>query len=629
MAKVFFKSLMMVAFLVSQPFAIKYPPFALGSFVLEPKEGKTLEVKNLVSQFGLKIKDISPSLRSKVVYFPVEIDTCELRRAQEARDYERLWELYWAEADRVLTYVAEFRSSGLVKYAEPNYLLYATYTPNDQYFVDDGNYRPDGGPDQFGCFIMRCQEGWDITRGSPYVKIAILDSGVDIDHPDLFENIWVNPGEDIDRDGIPYDLDDLNGVDDDGNGYIDDLNGYDFVGGQKGLMVGDLPVTSEDWNPDVHYYGDDGWGVPDPSVGDGLDMFGTPGGFLFPADMGVGHGTHTAGIAGAVMDNNLYFAGAGGHCKIMVIRAITPEGTGNESDIASGIAYAADNGANVLSLSLGDLGFGASPPQALVEAIEYAYRRGVTIVAAAGNNGNRGISFPASSPYTLAVGSCNSRRQRSSFSQYGSGLDVLAPGGEANLTSGVYSEVIWSTWVASIAEARDSGLVAGEHYIKGEAGTSMACPYVSGLAGLILSLNPTLPPDSVYNIIRRTAQDIPPSGWDEQTGYGIVDFGEALRRVGVVETAGKPSVVTLGLPYPNPANASLHIPITLNKPMEVTLEVYNILGQRIKRLLQCNLDAGKYDFVWDTGELIESSGMYFIRLGTPYGDKMNACVIIK
>ncbi|NCC46055.1 MAG: M24 family metallopeptidase, partial [Bacteroidia bacterium] len=164
--------------------------------------------------------------------------------------------------------------------------------------------------------------------------------------PDLINNIWVNPGEDLNGNGLVYDLADLDGIDNDGNGYVDDLFGYDFSGGNVGNSETDV-VEESDWNPDIHA-GDDGWGEPDPSVGDGESSM-----MLMPADAGVYHGTHCAGIVAATIDNGYAFAGAAGNCKILPVRIGYADGGMYGSDIIEGVVYAVAAGAHTLFLPHG------------------------------------------------------------------------------------------------------------------------------------------------------------------------------------------------------------------------------------------------------------------------------------
>jgi len=244
---------------------------------------------------------------------------------------------------------------------------------------------------QWGLFHIGIETAWGMSHGSAGIVIAVIDSGVDFDHPDIHhistgptdpevDKIWTNPGEVV------------NGADDDGNGYIDDIHGWDFCGTDIG--VGDAATNdyseeeataanagtpeepgqpgedSDDNNPDVFQGGgqwiwDDELGIPvaweggDPSVGDWEDNNGDSG-----FDLGVSHGTLVATVAAAVTDNicpdiGAWFDGPGGFsgvgydCTIMPLRMMNAEGVGYAIDGYDAIMYAAENGADILNISWG------------------------------------------------------------------------------------------------------------------------------------------------------------------------------------------------------------------------------------------------------------------------------------
>jgi subtilisin family serine protease len=394
--------------------------------------------------------------------------------------------------------------------------------------------------DQWGLFKVEAERGWLVQRGSPGVVIAILDSGVDLDHDDLWGKLWTNPHE------IPN-----NGIDDDGNGLVDDVHGADFVGSNVGGLSDD--PASQDVNPDISAGGT--WEldptatfgirfVGDPAAGDGDDN-----NFDGLIDIGVTHGTLVAGIAGAMTDNAEGMAGACWHCKLMPVRLINAEGWAFGSDAASAIYYAASMGAHVINMSWGIDLAGAGPAdleaiQVIADAIDFAASRGVIMVAAAGNSGTASLHFPANLKSTIAVGSSDWLDRRSVFSSYaapaeipdngldddGNGwvddvLEVVAPG-----------ELIWSTAVLSAYDVLLyellglPGLEPGTDTYGAADGTSFATPLVSGYVGLLLSQNPgaTLTLGQVRQILRSNARDIlDPEGvgaslvgYDAYSGFG-------------------------------------------------------------------------------------------------------------
>ncbi|WCK53382.1 S8 family peptidase [Aneurinibacillus sp. Ricciae_BoGa-3] len=213
-----------------------------------------------------------------------------------------------------------------------------------------------------------------------------------------------------------------------------------------------------------------------------------------------GHGTHVAGIIGALANNNQGIAGISWNSKIMPVKGIGADGSGSSLDIAKGIVWAADHGASVINMSIGNY----HPSSALHEAIRYAYGKDVVLVAASGNDNTSQPSYPAAYPEVLSVGAADSAGKRATFSNYGAYLDIVAPGVE-----------IPSTYVGSQYAALS--------------GTSMACPHVAGAAALIRSVNPTLTNSEVMNILRTSADDYGSPGWDHYFGYGLMNVSRALQ----------------------------------------------------------------------------------------------------
>jgi subtilisin family serine protease len=434
--------------------------------------------------------------------------------------------------------------------ADPIVTINDQIPPNDPYYVDD----PDPGSDcdiiedpncqaedlvdQWGLFKVAAEPAWTTSTGSSDVVIAIVDSGVDFDHDDLWENIWTSPGEIAG-----------NGIDDDNNGYVDDNHGWDFSGANVGSPSDD--PASEDNNPDISPGGEwvyDFTALPlgyrfdgDPAVGDGIDnnleyyfLYG-----FFTMDIGVFHGTTVAGVVGAMTDNinsvsGQYegFAGTCWHCKLMPLRIINAEGEAFGSDAAEAIRYAADNGAHIINASWGIAPGSATTEELAIleEAIQYAVSKGVIVVAAAGNSGVAGLHFPASMPETIAVGSSNWLDERSDFSSYaGPGnqeiLDVVAPG-EAIWNAGVmsaYDAWVMNDWLLFPEFDWEPWHPGDDSYI-GADGTSFAAPLVSGYLGLILSRNPCATREQLRDILRNNAVDIGTPGYDDYTGFGRVEM---------------------------------------------------------------------------------------------------------
>jgi subtilisin family serine protease len=276
------------------------------------------------------------------------------------------------------------------------------------------------GGNNWGLDGVNAPEAWAQGYTGQGVVVAVVDSGVDYNHSDLSGNIWVNSGEIAD-----------NGVDDDGNGFIDDVRGWDFFDGDNDPMDSDV------------------------------------------------HGTHIAGTI-AAENNGFGVTGVAYNATIMPVRVIDSEG-GTISDIAAGIRYAADNGADVINLSLG----GYFPSTEREEAIRYASDRGVVVVMAAGNEGASQPVYPAryATDWGIAVGAVDSNKTLANFSNRAGAtpLDyVVAPGVD-----------ILSTTPGNSYQSFD--------------GTSMATPHVAGVAALILSANPNLTPAEVESLLTQTA----------------------------------------------------------------------------------------------------------------------------
>lgn len=304
--------------------------------------------------------------------------------------------------------IVEIDSLPGVVYVEPNYRTRLLETiPNDP-----------GWSNQYGMDNIRAPGGWELATGSVAVTIAVLDTGVDLSHPDLSAKI---------------------------------TSGFDFV--------------ENDTNPQ-----DDN-----------------------------GHGTHVAGIAAATTNNSIGVAGTSWGAQVMPIKIMNRDGNGSYSDLAAGVIWAADHGADVINMSLG----GGSPSALLEDAVNYAYARGVVQVAAAGNTGSGNILYPARYTHVIAVGATDANNNRASFSNYGAELDLVAPG-------------------VSIYSTRLGGSYGYRN------GTSMSTPYVSGLAAILIGLSRPYSPDLIAYEMQSTALDRGATGWDSFYGHGLIQMDAAL-----------------------------------------------------------------------------------------------------
>lgn len=213
---------------------------------------------------------------------------------------------------------------------------------------------------------------------------------------------------------------------------------------------------------------------------------------------GHGHGTHVTGVIAAMVDNGYGIAGIAPQVTIIPVKVLSDEGSGTASGVAQGIRYAADAGARVISLSLG-----GDRTEVIEEALRYARGKGALLVAAAGNDGEDELSHPASSEHAMAITATDEEDDLASFSNYGEGVDLAAPG------------------VDVVSTFKDGWTCTGS-------GTSMATPHVSGVAALVLSLLPELSVDELREHLHRTAVDLGAPGWDPFFGYGLVSAKGAV-----------------------------------------------------------------------------------------------------
>ncbi|HVO74611.1 MAG TPA: S8 family serine peptidase, partial [Ignavibacteriaceae bacterium] len=305
---------------------------------------------------------------------------------------------------------------------------------------------------------IHAAEAWDISKGDTNVIISIVDTGIDWDHPDLAANIWINRKE------IPN-----NGRDDDNNGYVDDYRGWDFGG-----------LT----------------GTPDNN----------------PMEDSAYHGTHVAGIASAVTDNSIGIASIGFRCRLMAVKTTRDDlrGSDNTPLIAygfEGIQYAAENGAKIINCSWGGEAFS----QLGQDVVNFAISKGALVVAAAGNESSSNLFYPASYSGVLAVASTENDDRKSFFSNYGSWIDVTAPGSS-----------IYSTWMNDTYA-----------YLSG---TSMSSPLAAGLAGLVAARFPGYSPLQIAEQIRVTSDNIYALNplYDFQLGNGRINAFNALNNLNTI-----------------------------------------------------------------------------------------------
>lgn len=231
---------------------------------------------------------------------------------------------------------------------------------------------------------------------------------------------------------------------------------------------------------------------------------------------GHGHGTHVAGTVASALENAVSIAGVAPETCFFAVKVLGDGGSGSSEGVAAGILHAVDQGARVINLSLG---CDCDAEQVIEDALRYAEQRDVVVVAAAGNDGVERLHYPASSPRTIAVAALNQDLDLASFSSYGPGLDLAAPG------------------VDIVSVFRDGESCTGS-------GTSMAAPHVSGVAALMRSANPELDRNAVQEILQEEAIDLGPAGYDRKFGAGMVDAFSAS----LAASAAGPSLTSDAFP---------------------------------------------------------------------------------
>jgi subtilisin family serine protease len=267
-------------------------------------------------------------------------------------------------ADERARILQQLRTDPDVEFAEPQHTFTTKQIPNDPFLSSSGSWGQPY-PDLWGLIAIGAPSAWDTALGDGVI-VAVVDTGIDYNHPDIAANVWTNPGEIAG-----------NGIDDDGNGFIDDTIGWDF------------------------FFGDND-----------------------PIDRN-GHGTHVAGTIAAVGNNGIGVIGVAWHAQVMAVKGLDDNGNGFDSTLAPAIMYAASNGADIINASWG----GEGSSQTIEEAIQFASGLGVVFVAAAGNSSEDAMNFfPANSPEAITVASEDPFGNFSSFSNFGAKIDATAPG---------------------------------------------------------------------------------------------------------------------------------------------------------------------------------------------------------
>src|SRR5262245_17011676 len=257
-----------------------------------------------------------------------------------------------------------------------------------------------------------------------------------------------------------------------------------------------------------------------------------------------GHGTHVAGTIAQDTNNNVATAGIAYQASIMPLKVLDYTGSGSSDDLNEALYYAVNNGARVINMSLGFQDTGSpngsgevcTEITGLTAALQYAYDHGVVVVAAAGNDGGNIVNCPAAYPTVIAVGATRYDGQRTFYSNGGSALDIVAPGGDPNVDQNGDG---YGDGILQVTYCNDPDTMALYWEVLGwnlytefcsvfYAGTSMATPHVTGAVASILSEEPNATPDQVRTYLQSTARDYGTPGWDASYGYGLLDASAAV-----------------------------------------------------------------------------------------------------
>ncbi|OGL50820.1 MAG: hypothetical protein A3C43_12580 [Candidatus Schekmanbacteria bacterium RIFCSPHIGHO2_02_FULL_38_11] len=439
--------------------------FVPGEVVVKFKNGKTPSASKKVLQFNLKKK--GESYNGPLLFEISELK--EFKKSLSEKGSLAKKKAVDSLKAQTLRVIEKLNQDPDVLYAEPNYIYYPAKTPNDTYYKYQWHYP-----------LINLPETWDITTGNSSVTVAVIDTGVLLNHPDLKTRLT--------SDGYDFISDAGNALDEDGI----DSNADD---------PGDDPAK-------VH------------------SSF---------------HGSHVAGTIGALTDNSTGVAGVDWNCKIMPIRVLGKEG-GTNFDITQAILYAArlenssknfpSKKADVINMSLGGPGSAQSQQDAITKAIN----AGVTIVAASGNSNKDSQSepfYPASYDGVISVGAVDLNAEKAPYSNYGTRIDILAPGGD---TSSDKNGDGYQDGVLSTLKSEESNEFNYVFY----QGTSMASPHVAGIIALIQGARvskelPLLSPSEIKNILINTSSGVSSSTKAKFPNAGLINPKNAV--LSAIETS--------------------------------------------------------------------------------------------
>lgn len=420
---------------------------------------------------------------------------------------QNIYRIQFSDWSKINEFVRSLNQLNIVDFAEKSQILELFSTPNDAH-MDSIWYLTN----------IQAYQAWDLAVGNSQVKVAIVDDASRITHPDLAANVWHNPLEIAD-----------NSIDDDGNGFVDDVNGWDAADSDN-----------------------------DPTPPTDLGFFG---------EMGFTHGTHCAGLAAGVTNNGVGIASVSHNVSYIPIKTVTDDAfipLGIETP-AEGVDYAIAAGADIISMSFG--GEDMSAFGTLQTLIDAAWNAGIICVAAAGNNGDgsggmfggttNAINYPAGLPNVLAVAASDENDAKTSFSQYGTWIDIMSPG------KNMYSTLAHS-----------------DPYGKQD-GTSMACPLTAGALALMKSYHPEATSAQLIQCLLDGADNVDAVNYAfvDSIGAGRLNIYQSLvcldQTLGVNTNISNTSGFSV---YPNPTQGDISIQ---SSKSFTAINVFDLSGRKV------------------------------------------------
>jgi len=463
----------------------------------------------------------------------------ELSEPSLIKEISKIYIITISDKEMLFHAISAFNQDNNIDHAELFTLPKLMYEPNDPHLYE-----------QWYLYHTQVTDAWDIIRGDTtrHSIIAIVDTGIDWDHPEIQPNIWVNEPEDLNGNGI-LDDGDINGIDDDNNGYIDDVIGWDH-------------------------------GDSDNDPQEGVII----------------HGTPVASCASAATDNGMGIAAPGFSARIMGLKGVSNQGT--PIGFWQSIIYAADNGAHIINCSWATLIY-SQIEQNIINSVHEA---GALIIASAAATSDTIPGYPCGYDNVMAVTSTDQNDYKASFADYGSWVDISAPGVDI---IGVYAD--------------------NYNYYSG---TSFSAALVSGLAGLIWAWYPLFTNDEIQQIIEDTADPIDylNPAFACMLGAGRINAFNCIV-TGIETLPNTPDNFTLSQNHPNPFNASTMIGYSLSEPTNVIIEIYDILGRKIETIFEGEQTAGEHQIIWNADD--HPSGVYFYRISAGNYVETKKMVLLK